>query len=47
LREAGEVVVAVLPGHEIESQAFICDRELVDVAGRWVLRAIAARPAAS
>lgn len=47
LRDAGEVVVAALPGHEIESQAFVCDRELVDVAGRWVLRAIAARPAAS
>ena len=39
LRDAGEVVVAVLPGHEIEAQAFVCDRELVSVAGRWVLRA--------
>ena len=47
LRDAGEVVVAVLPGHEVESQAFKCDRELVDVAGRWMLRAIAAEPAAS
>ena len=45
LRDAGEVVLAVLPGHEIESQAFSCDRELVDVGGRWVLRAIAAASA--
>lgn len=47
LRDAGEVVAAVLPGQAIESQAFVCDRELVDVAGRWVLRAIAAEPAAA
>ncbi len=47
LRDAGEVVLAVLPGHGIESQAFFCDRELVDVAGRWVLRAISAPAAAT
>ncbi len=40
LREAGETVLAVLPGHEPEAQAFACDRELVAVDGRWVLRAI-------
>ncbi len=39
LREAGETVLAVLPGHEPEAQAFACDRELVNVAGQWVLRA--------
>jgi ATP phosphoribosyltransferase regulatory subunit len=40
LREAGETVIAVLPGHEVEAQAFACDRELVNVQGQWVLRAI-------
>jgi ATP phosphoribosyltransferase regulatory subunit len=45
LREAGETVLAVLPGHEPEASAFDCDRELVAVAGRWVLRSIAAAPA--
>jgi ATP phosphoribosyltransferase regulatory subunit len=43
LRERGEIVLAMLPGHELEAQAFECDRELVQVAGRWVLRALAAR----
>ena len=47
LRDAGEVVVAVLPGHEVEAQAFVCDRELVSVAGRWVLRAVTAPVAAT
>jgi ATP phosphoribosyltransferase regulatory subunit len=42
LREAGETVLAVLPGHEVEAQAFACDRELVNVGGQWVLRAIEA-----
>jgi len=40
LREAGETVLAVLPGHEPETSAFECDRELVSVGGRWALRAI-------
>ena len=40
LREAGETVLAVLPGHEPEAQAFDCDRELVSVGGQWVLRAV-------
>ena len=40
LREAGETVVSVLPGHEVEAQAFACDRELVEVGGQWVLRAV-------
>jgi ATP phosphoribosyltransferase regulatory subunit len=40
LREAGETVIAVLPGHEVEAQAYTCDRELVHVQGQWVLRAI-------
>ena len=40
LREEGETVLAVLPGHEPEAQAFDCDRELVLLGGQWVLRAI-------
>jgi ATP phosphoribosyltransferase regulatory subunit len=40
LREAGETVVCVLPGHEHEAQEYACDRELVAIDGRWVLRAI-------
>jgi len=40
LREAGETVLSVLPGERPEAQAFVCDRELVHLAGRWVLRAI-------
>jgi len=40
LREAGETVLSVLPGDEPESQVFRCDRELVPVAGRWVLQAL-------
>ena len=40
LREAGETVLAMLPGHEPEAQAFACDRELVCVDGLWVLRSI-------
>lgn len=43
LREAGETVVAMLPGHELEAQAFDIDRELVAVDGRWVLRQLGAR----
>jgi ATP phosphoribosyltransferase regulatory subunit len=42
LREAGETVLAMLPGHEPEAQAFACDRELVQVGGQWVLRALPA-----
>jgi ATP phosphoribosyltransferase regulatory subunit len=47
LREAGETVLAVLPGHEVEAQAFHCDRELVQVQGQWVLRAISAAAVAT
>jgi ATP phosphoribosyltransferase regulatory subunit len=47
LREAGETVLAVLPGEEPEVQAFVCDRELVEVGGRWVLQALAPGRAAA
>ena len=40
LRELGDTVVCILPGHEHESEEFDCDRELVAIDGRWVLRAL-------
>jgi ATP phosphoribosyltransferase regulatory subunit len=40
LREDGETVIALLPGHEFEAQAFECDRELVLQDGRWLLRTV-------
>ncbi len=40
LREQGETVVCVLPGHEHEGQEFDCDRELVAVAGQWMVQAL-------
>lgn len=45
LRERGETVLSVLPGHEPEAAAFACDRELVAVDGQWVLRALEPVPA--
>jgi ATP phosphoribosyltransferase regulatory subunit len=41
LRQAGEVVVAVLPGDAAPASAFDFDRELVHEAGRWLVRAVA------
>jgi ATP phosphoribosyltransferase regulatory subunit len=38
LREKGETVVCILPGHEHEGQEFDCDRELVAIGDQWVLR---------
>lgn len=40
LRQQGETVVCVLPGHGSEVDEFHCDRELVQVAGQWVVQAI-------
>ena len=40
LRKAGETVVCVLPGHESEVDEFLCDRELVQVSGRWVVQTV-------
>ena len=40
LREEGETVLCILPGHEHEAQEFDCDRELAAVGGKWVLRAL-------
>ncbi len=44
LREQGETVVRVLPGHEHEAQEFACDRELQRNPGhpqRWTVRPLA------
>jgi ATP phosphoribosyltransferase regulatory subunit len=40
LREAGETVLCILPGHEHEGEEFACDRELVAMTGHWVVRAL-------
>lgn len=40
LRRQGETVVCALPGHGSEVDEFLCDRELVQVDGRWVVRAM-------
>ena len=40
LREQGETVVCILPGHEHEGDEFDCDRELVQLDDRWVVRAL-------
>jgi ATP phosphoribosyltransferase regulatory subunit len=40
LREQGDTVVCILPGHEHEGEEFDCDRELIAADGRWVLRAL-------
>ncbi len=40
LRESGETVVCVLPGHESDVDEFHCDRELAHAAGRWVVKSI-------
>lgn len=40
LREVGETVVCTLPGHEGELQEFDCDRELIQVAGQWAVKAL-------
>ena len=44
LRDAGEVVVAMLPGQVNESAGFSCDRELVPVGDRWVVQARELQP---
>ena len=41
LREAGDAVVCVLPGHEHEVNEFDCDRQLVESDGRWTIAALA------
>ena len=40
LREMGETVVCVLPGHEHQVDEFHCDRELFAAAGQWAVQAL-------
>ncbi|WP_296448301.1 ATP phosphoribosyltransferase regulatory subunit [Rhodoferax sp. UBA5149] len=40
LRAQGETVVCALPGHDSEVDEFHCDRELIQVAGQWVVQAV-------
>jgi len=40
LRQQGETVVCVLPGHESEVDEFQCDRELTQLDGQWYVSAI-------
>lgn len=38
LREQGQTVVCMLPGHDHEADEFDCDRELAPVGGQWAVR---------
>lgn len=38
LRDAGEIVIQALPGHDHTGDEFACDRVLVEEAGTWVVR---------
>ena len=40
LRGCGETVVGLLPGHESEIDEFHCDREMIEVAGQWLVKTI-------
>ena len=40
LRDLGESVVCILPGHEHEGEEFACDRELAWVGGQWTVRGL-------
>ena len=40
LRAQGETVVCALPGNESEVEEFHCDRELIEVAGQWVVQSV-------
>ena len=40
LRAQGEIVVCVLPGHESEVDEFHCDRDLIQIAGQWVVKSV-------
>ncbi len=40
LRQSGETVVCILPGHESELDEFECDRELVSSGSTWAVRAL-------
>lgn len=40
LRNGGETVLAVLPGHAVDAAGFVCDRELVRVGEAWAVQAL-------
>lgn len=40
LREAGQVVIQTLPGHENEQDEFDCDRAVVFDNGNWILQSL-------
>ena len=40
LRKQGETVVCQLPGHECEVDEFQYDRELLQLGGQWVVKAV-------
>ncbi|QWF46953.1 ATP phosphoribosyltransferase regulatory subunit [Bordetella hinzii] len=40
LRQSGEIVVQVLPGHEHDQDEFVCDRELVLHDGAWTVKTL-------
>jgi ATP phosphoribosyltransferase regulatory subunit len=40
LRQRGETVVCVLPGHDSELDEFECDRELVNAGGTWAVKSL-------
>ena len=40
LRQRGETVVCVLPGHADQIDEFNCDRELIEAGGQWAIQAI-------
>ncbi|MCX7219330.1 MAG: hypothetical protein NTY70_10465 [Burkholderiales bacterium] len=37
LRQAGEIVIQSLPGHESEQDEFDCNRAVVFEDGQWIL----------
>ncbi|WP_424191786.1 ATP phosphoribosyltransferase regulatory subunit [Ampullimonas aquatilis] len=39
LRDAGEIVIQILPGHEQDLEEFDCDRVLVETNGQWQVQA--------
>ena len=41
LRQQGQTVVCMLPGHDSEVDEFHCDRELVLLKGQWILQPLA------
>ncbi|MBP7564913.1 MAG: ATP phosphoribosyltransferase regulatory subunit [Burkholderiaceae bacterium] len=47
LRQRGETVVCILPGHESEIDEFHCDRQLVSASGQWQVQPMRELPEAA